>query len=267
MPRITRTESGAVAAQPVATPGGTVIANADSIVAALAVRRRCGTRHERSVYIEAGPSRTVAGLDTLSACLFDPPLTLNDVGAPNWYEPHRTPITFRHDGVTHFAVWVGESYYPCVHDFIEEVRAANASRKLPPNFDFANVTERSRMFFIHPRARVTLERSEDFDGETRWAPVSLGSTVQPCRLEHALYDAERTVHDDEDQTPRRMLPCGHAYQVRELPEGCRVAAEPGIFMQLPITGIALVNDRSGAFPPEVEERVRRSRVPVFRTNA
>jgi hypothetical protein len=210
---------------------------------ALPVRRRCGTRHARGVYVEG----LVAS--TMQACLFDPPLTLAEVGAPTWFQPHRTPLTFERDGVTHFVVWVGEEYYPSVHDFIEEVRAAGASRKLPPHFDFSRVTDESRMFFVHPRARVTIE----------------GSGIGP-NLAEALYDARPTEVTDEGGEATRELPCGHVYTVRVPPAGTRVVAEPGLFMQLGITGIAMVNDHAGTFPPQVEERVRRARVPVFRSN-
>lgn len=223
----------------------------DDALRALPVRRACGTRHARGVYAESVVTTPLA------ACLFDPPLTAAEVGEANWYQPHRTPLMFERDGVTHFVVWVGAEYYPSVHDFIEEVRAAGASRKLPPNFSFERVTEASRMFFVHPRARVTLTNAG--------GDVLFGRAMRPATLAAALFDAPATERDDEGGDIFRRLPCGHAYAVQDPPDGARVAAEPGIFMQLGITGLALVNDR-GAFPEQVEARVRRARVPVFRTD-
>ncbi|MDZ7355782.1 MAG: hypothetical protein ONB55_21895 [candidate division KSB1 bacterium] len=116
---------------------------------AIAVKRGCGTRKKGGVYWEVGLSP--GGLP-LEYFLIDPPTPL-----PEEYEEmsrqgvttHITP-----DGVTHVLDWVGEQYYPNVCDFVEEVRRFGLSRRIPKNFDFTLITDKSRILLIHHKAII-----------------------------------------------------------------------------------------------------------------
>lgn len=275
---------------------------------AVAIRRGCGTRHAGAAYLECGLSS--AGL-ALENFLFDPAITDID---PAWLTPHRTPFTFEdpRTNTIHVVFWVGEEYYPDVWDFIHETRVAGASRKLPPQFDFEQLSDKSQMFFVHPRAHVRATAVEEAGlscpmrsmGGSHHEKVENGLTL-PHR-EHCLgfarYLWARQVSGYVNDAPNmdatqglvpldggdhlvcgylRKLPCGSSYSrsavIRPNPAmgdfGVRnidamLEPAPGLFLRLPVTGIALVNREDGTFPEATEQRARRAQgVDVFHTEA
>lgn len=146
------------------------------------VARGCGSRTAGGTYLECG----LGGTTPIEAFLFDPPLF--DVPL-DWLEPHRNPVLVERDGLWHAVIWVGAESYPSMWDFIEEVRVAGASRRVPTTFNFEKITPGSRMFFVHGRADVTM-------------------TVEPPTIRQGpiIYDADAPpvvagTHDREGFTP------------------------------------------------------------------
>lgn len=117
---------------------------------AMAVKRGCGTRKKGGVYWEVGMGPDGMPLEHF---LIDPPTPL-----PEEYQGmSRQGVTTYTDpktGVTHVLDWVGEEHYPNVMDFTEEVRRFGLSRRIPKNFDFSLITEKSRILLIHRRAII-----------------------------------------------------------------------------------------------------------------
>ena len=125
---------------------------------AMPVERGCGKRKPGGLYLECGLGANGLPLEHF---LIDPPRPLpTDIGEgiinkPKlWQDPNTQ--------TNHVLIWVGQSHYPYVGDFIEEVRQFGASRRIPHTFPFDKLTPHSTMIFVHPR---TLN--------TRWAVQSL----------------------------------------------------------------------------------------------
>lgn len=261
---------------------------------AVAGKRGCGTRVAGGCYVESGLSDNGVPIEFL---IEDPALDLGDIGKTAWFEPHRTPIVVEHNGVNHLVIWVGAEHYPNVFDFIEETRVLGASRRLPSGFDFSQIGPSSRMFFVHPAARQDATAINMMEcpcprhtlrgglADMKPAHQSFAGIAEEDRqagvhcLGTALYvtkdDVTRpgTVWDARSQADIacqvRQVPCGHSYRVFELPEGIKPAdlkPRPGVFLQLPITGIAMINDKNGSFDPKVEDRVRKAGVDTFRAD-
>lgn len=117
---------------------------------AIAVKRGCGTRKKGGVYWEVGMGPDGMPLEHF---LIDPPTPL-----PEEYQGMSrqgvTTYTDPNTGVTHILDWVGEEHYPNVMDFTEEVRRFGLSRRIPKNFDFSLITEKSRILLVHRRAII-----------------------------------------------------------------------------------------------------------------
>lgn len=257
--------------------------------AASPVKRGCGTRKKGGVYLECGHSPFGAPVE---AFLFDPPLKL---GIPDeWMKPNRSPQLFEREGVTHVVIWVGSEFYPNLFDFVEEVRVAGASRRVPSTFDFSKLSSESRMYFVHAHALVDGATVRDYvvarNGETL-PGVSFDGCNCP-RLEQdqrrhtfattdeahatqsqsclglAKYLPTSDAHDyktETNQTGRtRVLPCGHRY---ELAAERELSSSPAVFMHLPLTAITCVTKSDGSFNDMTEARVRSSRgVHVIKTD-
>jgi hypothetical protein len=227
---------------------------------ATAMKRGCGTRKAGGIYIESGLSPYGVPIEEL---LIDPARTFPDIGTEEWFKPHRTPILFEHKGAHHLVFWVGREFYQSVWDFIEEVRVGGASRRLPSTFDFSKITAASRMFFVHGAARV--------DGSAigeLFCPCPKGTHGPTIESEpFCLGVAKYAAKPDQPDGSVRTLPGGHGYLVHTPPEGVELKESPGLFLQVAVTGIAMINQRDGGFDPDVESRVRAAGVETFRTDA
>jgi hypothetical protein len=257
---------------------------------AIAGKRGCGTRVAGGCYVESGTSDSGVPIEFL---LLDPCAWLGNLGRSEWYEAHRTPIVVEHDGVNHLVIWVGEEYYPNVFDFIEETRVLGASRRLPSGFDFSQITAESRMIFVHPTARrdaTAINMLEcpcprnalrgalaDMRPAHRWhsdlaepEPFCIGASLYVPKADiHKPGTSYDPVSGADITCHLRQLPCGHTYRVYELPDVVQVAdlnPKPAVFLQLPITGICMVNEKDGSFDPKIEERVRKAGVDTFRAD-
>lgn len=107
------------------------------------VTRGCGDRVAGGVYFECALSSDGKPVE---AFLFCPP---EPVPAAWGLTPVSTRL-INEDVVD----WIGESYYPNVLDYIEEVRALGLSGRLPSNFPFHRLTRASRFLPVHRRAII-----------------------------------------------------------------------------------------------------------------
>jgi len=207
----------------------------------------------------------------IEALLIDAPLEDGQIGTPEWFKPHRTPLLLEANGAWHLVFWVGAEFYPNVWDFIEETRVAGASRRVPSSMDFSKLTPASRMIFVHPQAKVDVTVPELYCPCPKGVHTFAG---EPSCLGGAKYlpmaDVEGYRTEELGEAVTRTIPCGHSYAAYAAPSWMKYAPEnprPAVFLQMAVTGIAMINDREGAFDADVERRVREARVEAFRADA
>lgn len=253
---------------------------------ALAGKRGCGTRVAGGCYVECGTSEHGVPIEYL---IEDSPLTWAHIGKADWFTPHRTPFVVEHNGVNHLVIWVGEEFYPNVFDYIEETRVLGASRRLPGGFDFSKITTDSRMILIHPRAYLDATPINMLEcpcprhalrgALADMKPAHASFADEPHCIGAALYVEKADIHrpgtvwDTRSQSEIschvRQIACGHTYRVFELPDvltAAELQPKPAVFLQLPITGVCMVNKKDGSFDPKIEDRVKRAGVDVFRAD-
>ena len=254
--------------------------------------RGCGTRTRGGVYVEAfvggyvpvgtAPDATIDSdvlgrisiantrismRPSLESLLYTTPMVEGTVGEASWFRPHRTPIAFDRDGVTHLVVWVGEEHYPNVWDFIEETRHMGASRRVPRTMDFGRLSAESRLFFVHPHAMASFT---DVPSELAAPAQAMGTRLDrakllPTRSGHG-YENEDTEVAGRDAVVR-TLPCGASYQRFDMLD-TRFATQAAVFMHLPLSRIAIVEDHDGMMSEQVSNRVARARgVQHYRARA
>jgi hypothetical protein len=253
---------------------------------ALAGKRGCGTRVAGGCYVECGTSENGVPIEFW---LEDPPLDWAQIGKFEWFESHRAPIVVEHNGANHLVIWIGEEFYPNVFDFIEETRVLGASRRIPSGFDFSQITAGSRMILVHPRAQMDGTAIKELEcpcprhalraGTRSFKPAHDSFEAEPHCIGAALYVPKDDVHGVANvydyrslstiSTQVRRIACGHTYRVFELPEVVQpdeLKPKPAVFLQLPITGVCMVNQKDGSFDPKVEDRVRKAGVETFRAD-
>lgn len=105
--------------------------------------RGCGDRVEGGIYFECRPG---IGGKPVEYFLFCPPVPVPE-------EWGLTPVGSRLilDNVVD---WIGESHYPNVLDWIEEVRIFGISARMPSNFPFEQLTMESRFMPVHRRGLI-----------------------------------------------------------------------------------------------------------------
>lgn len=194
--------------------------------------RGCGSRVKGGIYLCTGLSEHGSPLE---AFLIDPVVPFDS--APG--ESFRTPILRENPYMTDVVdayVWVGESFYPSLVDYVEETRCKGASRRVSPLLDLSKLTPgKSRMIFIHPKAYT-----ESLMVPTQGCPKNLEKhgTEIPCIGAHWHYAAALGSTTD----PLGMGVIGDlSYALPEqveAPADCR----PGLFLALPITHIEFEND-------------------------
>lgn len=115
-----------------------------------APERGCGaTRTVDGVYLEVGTSPYGRPFDDFLICppvLLPEGMTVATLANKNaiWRDPNT--------GISHIMIWVGESFYPYLPDYLEESRRYGISRKISPLTDFSQLTSASRMMMVHPKA-------------------------------------------------------------------------------------------------------------------
>jgi hypothetical protein len=263
-------------------PGGVQILNAgvgDVVIGgwhetAIVSPRGGGVRKRGGVYMESG--KNFGGLP-VELLLLDPP---REQTPSAWLKPHRSPILFQDpDGrdTWHMCIWVGKEYYPRVWDFIEEARYVGVSRRVPSTFDFSKLSNKSRMFFVHPEAVGDFATSElqklpcvcppqvhiRYIGEGERC-ISTGNWLPEADQIMEMLAGENVMGKGKSAGKLyRKLECGAKYQVFPLPEDVdQPKRRPGVFMQSTISGVAIVQDAQGNVDKKLKKAAQLAGVPV-----
>jgi hypothetical protein len=234
------------------------------------VERGCGRRKAGGIYLEAGLSPDGLPLEHF---LIDPPLAIDDPAALG-VSPIGVTLIER-DGVAHVLDWVGSEHYPNVCDVVEEGRAWGFSRRVAGTLDFSRLGPGSRLILIHARAHIA-------DPAPYWAAIGARRMCPQVRalggahlaLDYRGMCAGLWWHDveggvalsdrDGDRRVHRRLPSvGYAaYRRPALPPGDAPAYRPAMFLSLPLTGIAVINDPTGGAHQAALARAGRAGLPV-----
>jgi len=243
---------------------------------ATAVRRGCGTRKKGGVYMECG----LAGLGEegypLEYFIVDPPLPIvpEEIGL--------SPVGLRmieRDGAWHVFDWVGETHYPDIAGFLEEVRRYGLSRgPIPKQFDFAKLTPASRWVLVHRKAWIE-QRAAYYD-EWRQVPglgwlhcpkggpddhVPPPSQTKICCAGLWWQDIEPNEKAEVvAENPRDVTVAMPAfvYDAVLRPEGHMPEYSPAIFGSFPIHRLAVVRDAEGKRHERGMEVASNSGLPV-----
>lgn len=194
--------------------------------------RGCGSRVKGGIYLCTGLSEHGSPLE---AFLIDPVVPFD--AAPG--ESFRTPILRENpylSGVFDAYVWVGESFYPSLVDYVEETRIKGASRRVSPLLDLKKLTPgKSRMIFIHPKAYT-----EHAELPVNGCPKDIEhhGEDEPCIGAHWQYAIDLGSTPGEAGTARIGDVTYPLPEQKPAPEDCR----PGLFLALPITHIEYEDD-------------------------
>lgn len=223
-------------------------------------KRGCGSRKQNGLYMCTGLSSEGKPIEEF---VLDParPFQGND--------PFRAPLLVeREDKPADVIVWIGESYYPYVPDYIEEVRHMGLSRRIPRNYPIEKLSPGSRMILIHAKA---IPR---FEYEVIWAYCNMTPwLLKACHcpgVEHectfnlwalALLDSCKghKVTDKTIQTPSVTYPVPvdaidvDSHDARQYAKGA--------FAAFPITHLEYVN-KEQRIPAALYERILAARLAL-----
>ena len=220
--------------------------------------RGCGTRQVGAVYLVSEPEK---GGKPIEWFMPDPPVPLPESlfdMRKNGHNLHRFA------GIYHAVDWVGESYYPNVADFVEEARLYGASRRCSPRLDFSLLQNGSCFVFVHRRAIIVNHM------EMRVSPKCVKRDLSPpgliSRPSNSSSTDPQTVyvvegapgerphlnaddlcagvywHDVEGTQEGHRTIGDTRYPASARPHGFKPVYSPGIFLLMPITGIAVIKD-------------------------
>ncbi|MHB1704717.1 MAG: hypothetical protein ACYCSH_01530 [Acidithiobacillus sp.] len=185
--------------------------------------RGCGSRKPGGVYLCTALSEDGSPIEDF----------LVDPVRPFHGEPFRAPILWNdisNPELFHAVIWVGAEFYPSLVDFVEEVKAKGASRRIPSNFDFSKLTPgASRMIFIHPKAFTTTAHLPA-NGCPKHYP--LHGLNEPCIGAHWDY-----VQGLGGSVSGRTATLGDLQYAVPPQEDIMPLLTPGFFMALPITHV------------------------------
>ena len=153
------------------------------------VERGCGERKDDGVYACTGMDREGSPVEDF---VIDP--AIQWAGGP-FRAPKLIPDPGE-GGVFHLAIWAGQEYYPWPSDFVEEVRIAGVSRRIPKGFPLERLTAgKSKMFFVHARVRpqFSYEIREESRSRGRCKRIDHGDGI--CTF--ALWDLSALEHVPE----------------------------------------------------------------------
>lgn len=241
------------------------------------VARGCGKRQQGGIYMECGMSPYGMPVEHF---LLDPPvptdaaLNLATQGI-DWVE---------RDGTWHVIDWVGQSHYPNVADFVEEVRRFGLSRRIPKNEDFSRLTTASRIILVHARAILvpaTFKRYRPSDDAPFTCPKRVlfkeGQKVPPFIKEHESGaphlcagvwwedvkggDPDKSVGGEVDSRfIIRTMP-SFRYGARTAPLDVTPEYTAGMFASFPISNLAVVRAADGSHV-EAAAKASRANIPI-----
>jgi hypothetical protein len=147
---------------------------------------------------------------------------------------------------------------------VEEVRRYGMSRRLPSTLDFSRLTDASTHMLIHPKARMIVAEHDQ---------AKFGEVTCPRGRHEDHVCAGLWWHDLGGDAPER--PAGDVRQLRPGEKVTRrlaatqyegwvrpdaeVTYEPGFFLRLPISRLAIIQGQRTA---ELQERVGAAALPV-----
>jgi len=201
-----------------------------------AIVRGCGTRRKGGVYweVKLGSGSRARPLEEF---LLDPPQPV----PPHLRVSPRGVQPIEVGGVTHVIDWIGSENYPNVCDFLEEVRFAGLSRRIPESFDFGKLTPESRILLVHARAWV--------GNSAAYGPFHCPTTTEGHPEETACCvgvwwrDVEGGVPlADAGDTPlavRRSMP-SFVYTAARRPDGVTPDYRAAFFASFPATRLVVI---------------------------
>lgn len=208
--------------------------------------RGCGKRVPGGLYVCSGLSPFGTPLDHF---IIDPPVAYET-------EPFRAPLLFEQEGKKHVMMWIGESHYPWVCDFIEEVRQFGVSKRVPNNFDFSKLEPGSMLFLVHPRAIV---KEHELLPLPEYCPKGKPEHLdekKECCLGHSYSIAPPNTGLNQ----RRLGDTVYTVFPRAATE-VELEYHPGVFLGVPISHMDFVKDK-GNVDPEVAKLAGLSTLPV-----
>ena len=236
---------------------------------ALPIHRGCGQRKRGGIYAECGLSPVGRPLEDF---LVDPPLVIE----PKAFGVSPIGVTLFADpesGVTHILDWVGEESYPCVTDFLEEVRRFGLSRRLPRTLPFERMTAQSRIILLHRKASVT-DPTPYLADWRRPCPQRLPTHAVPTTpAPHCASlwwedapdgDVLPTIDSPADADPRmvrRSMP-SFSYLTRLTPAGVQPQYQPAIFARFPLARLVVIADPEGSTHHAALDCAQQSTLPV-----
>jgi len=224
-------------------------------------KRGCGFRAAGGVYMECGLAPNGKPVEWF---LYDPPLEMGNI------ELSAQGIQLIQDsaGVYHVVDWIGESNYPRVADFIEEVREMGVSRRASATTHFELLGPGSTMIFVHRHAiyndpATVIEQNEAMPPFAGSDAVALSrcalfakakdskhfhdSSISCSRLWY-FQTPDDIVRRDPQSIYLRDIPGVVRYQVTPLSPAAdaEYATRPGLFMRVPISRLAVVEAQDGS---------------------
>jgi len=252
-----------------------------STVRSAARSRGCGTRKQGAIYAECGLSIWGRPIEHF---LVDPP-RVSDAGALGLSSIGVKLVEV--NGVWHIFDIVGSEHYPNVADFIEEVRAMGASRRLARTLDFSRLTSDSKLVLLHRRAQID-NAGEYFDAMGAWMPtgwhcprhvpdhesvrlppamcaglwwVDIEAGAIPAHITRHITPSMCRMPDESRLTAvARQMP-SFSYNAWARPDGIHPQYRLAIFMVLPITNLAVIRAGDGSHA-EAQRAAEQGRLPV-----
>jgi hypothetical protein len=125
------------------------------------VLRGCGTRNDGGLYIGVPTSPYGKPIEWF---IVDPVRPLKG-------KLPRSPLVFPdNNGINHLVLGIGQSFYPFFPDFLEEARIHGVSKKIPVDFNLAQLTpNKSALLLAHPRAIPLFE----YDLRREFCPLKM----------------------------------------------------------------------------------------------
>lgn len=220
------------------------------------VTRGCGQRKGGGVYACCGLSENglpiehflIDPVQSIAVQCFRSPVIIDDPEDPD---------------LKHMAIWVGAEHYASPWNYIEETARLGASRRIPNDFDFSQLTPgRSRMVLIHPFAfttRIDLpdDCPKDMLEEGHGRDVAcLGA------LRHYAETFGSVRAEDRDSEAGLAIAVGQvSYYVpkRQITGVLKAELGPGAFLQLPLSHFEYqAKDGADQAPSEFEERCNKA---------
>lgn len=239
--------------------------------------RGCGTRVKGGVYLVCGLGPNGQPVEHF---IVDAPIPVDDeLRRELGISAVGVRLAEHRNGPPHVFDWVGETHYPNVADFVEEVKRYGMSRRAPTTFDFNKLRPGSMQMLVH--AKACIERPAEYQLSRmgvqegyRWCPrrppieAHVTFAAQPddqmCAglwWEDVLGDGPGEYAEEWPRSVVRNMP-SFSYQAWAKPVWAAPKYIPGIFMALPITGIHVINDPEGKRHEDPLRKLRGAAVPV-----